>query len=118
MKVRAIGVVLGVLVGAWVLWFLTLLAFASEVGALPPKSRLPDVPAGATVVGQGEECGSGGCWLTVTLTPAAGQSPADLAREMGLTKELSRPPTLLDPAFVSVGAEPRGDRLVVHATYQ
>ncbi|MEV4704480.1 hypothetical protein [Actinoplanes sp. NPDC049316] len=103
--------------GIWVLWFFALTAFGSE-GALPPKSRIPDPPPGASVVEESEQCGSGGCWWQVTLAPAAGQSPAELARRMGLTEERSLPPRLLDPGYVYVGSEARGDHLVVHVGYQ
>ncbi|UQU61461.1 hypothetical protein COUCH_20600 [Couchioplanes caeruleus] len=114
-KIVVIG--LGVLGCLWVLWFFALMAFGSE-GALPPKSRIPAVPAGASVVEQSEQCGSGGCWWQLVLAPAAGQSPADLARRMGLTEEQSLSPELFDPGYVYVGSETRGDRLVVHVGYQ
>ncbi|WP_433310249.1 hypothetical protein ACQP0U_22235 [Micromonospora sp. CA-269861] len=113
----AVAVPLGLLSCLWVLSFLWLQVFGTE-GALPPKSRLPEVPSGASVVDEGTECASGGCWRTITVVPAAGQAPEDLAREMGLSEELSLPPTLFDPASVYVGAEPREGKLIVRIGYQ
>ncbi|MEU8419269.1 hypothetical protein AB0C15_00135 [Micromonospora sp. NPDC048835] len=113
----AAAVTVGVLSCLWVLWFLTLRVFSSE-GALPPKSRIPEMPAGASVVDEGKECASGGCWWQLTLAPAAGQTPEELAREMGLTEEQSLPPTLFDPASVYVGADPREGKLIIHVGYQ
>ncbi|MFE9190998.1 hypothetical protein ACFYL6_15420 [Micromonospora sp. NPDC007208] len=113
----AVSVTLGLLSCLWVLSFLWLQVFKTE-GSLPPKSRIPEVPAGATVAEESMECASGGCWRTITLVPAAGQSPEDLAREMGLTEELSLPPTLFDPASVYVGANPRDGRLIVRVGYE
>ena len=115
--VVAVSAILGLLAFFWALWFLALLAFGDE-GALPPKERIPRVPAGARIVGESEQCGSGGCWWQVTVAPAAGQSPEDLARAMGLSEARHEPPTLLDPASVSLSAEPREDQLVIYVGYR
>lgn len=82
------------------------------------KWRIPDVPSGATVVDESEACGSGGCSWQVTLAPAAGQSAADLADEMGLAEDRSEPPTLLDPGSVYVVAQPKDGQLVIHVGYE
>lgn len=111
------SVTLGLLSCLWVLSFLWLQVFKTE-GSLPPKWRIPEVPPGATVADESMECASGGCWRTITVMPAAGQSPEDLAREMGLSEDLSLSPTLFDPASVYVGADPREGRLIVHVGYQ
>lgn len=111
------AVTLGLLSCLWVLWFLWLQVFGTE-GALPPMSRMPEVPAGATVTEKSMECASGGCWRTITIVPAAGQSPRDLAHEMGLSEEQSLPPTLLDPRSVSVRARPVEGELLVHVGYR
>jgi hypothetical protein len=108
---------LSVLACLWVLWFLVLL-LSSDEGALPPKWRIPDVPSGANIIEESKECGSGGCWRQITLTPAPGQSPEDLAEEMGLSEERNRRPTLFDPASVYVGAHPKGSQLIVYVGYQ
>ncbi|MEU5963463.1 hypothetical protein ABZ777_19855 [Micromonospora parva] len=113
----AVSVTLGLLSCLWVLSFLWLQVFKTE-GELPPTSRMPQVPAGAKITDEGMECASGGCWRTITVVPAPGQSPEDLAHEMGLSEELSLPPTLFDPASVYVGAHAREGRLVVHVGYQ
>ncbi|MDG4782524.1 hypothetical protein O7614_22960 [Micromonospora sp. WMMD961] len=112
----AVSVTLGLLSCLWVLSFLWLQVFKTE-GSLPPRSRMPAVPSGATVADEGMECASGGCWRTITLVPAAGQSPEDLAREMGLSDELRLPPTLFDPATVYVGARPKEGELIVRVGY-
>ncbi|CCH19936.1 hypothetical protein [Micromonospora lupini] len=113
----AVAVTVGLLSCLWVLWFLSLRVFGDE-GALPPKSRLPEVPAGASVVDESTECASGGCWRQLTVAPAAGQTPEDLAREMGLTEERKLPPTLFDPGSVYVGARVADGRLIVHVGYE
>ncbi|WP_327041372.1 hypothetical protein OG400_30000 [Micromonospora ureilytica] len=113
----AVSVTLGLLSCLWVLSFLWLQVFKTE-GSLPPKSRMPEVPSGATIADESMECASGGCWRTITVVPAAGQSPEDLARQMGLSEDLSLPPTLFDPASVYVGADPKEGKLLVHVGYQ
>lgn len=110
-------VTVGLLSCLWGLWFLSLQVFGTE-GALPPDSRMPQVPAGATVLDEGMECASGGCWRQLVIAPPAGQSPEDLAGEMGLSEEQSLPPTLFDPGSVYVGASPSDGNLVVRIGYQ
>jgi hypothetical protein len=114
----AVSIVLGMLACVWVLRFLMLATFGSESGELPPESRLPILPAGATVVAEGKGCGSGGCWREITVAPAAGQSPEELAQQMNLSEAQRRSPTLLDPWFVYVTAHPRGGQLVIGVGYQ
>ena len=101
----------------WIVWFLALRAFGDE-GALPSEDRIPPVPDGARVVARSQECGSGGCWWVVTVQPPAGQSPADLARQMGLAGERTEGPTTFDPGTIAVGAEARQDELVIHVGYR
>lgn len=109
--------VVGLLACGWGLWFAALSAFGDE-GSLPPKWRIPDVPAGATVVDESEECASGGCWRQVTLAPAAGQSPEELAERMGLAEQQDLPRKLFDPATVYVVAEPRNGQLIIRLGYE
>ncbi|MEU7846103.1 hypothetical protein [Micromonospora parva] len=113
----AVSVTVGLLSCLWVLRFLWLQVFHTE-GALPPMSRVPQVPAGATVTHEGMECASGGCWRTITLAPAGGQSPQDLARAMGLAEEQTLPPTLFDPMSVYLAAKPQDGELIVYLSYQ
>jgi hypothetical protein len=114
----AVSIGLGALGCLWVLRFLMLLTLGNEVGALPPVSRIPSLPAGATIVAEGKGCGSGGCWREITVVPAAGQSPEDLTQEMDLAEEQRRSPTLLDPGFVYVWAHPKDGQLVIGVGYQ
>ncbi|MFF5076289.1 hypothetical protein ACFY36_04510 [Actinoplanes sp. NPDC000266] len=113
----AAGATVAVLAILWGLWFSFLLLLGGE-GSLPPKSRIPEVPAGATVADQREACGSGGCWWRLTVTPPPGQSPAELARTMGLEEEKTLSPRLFDPGFVQVGTELHEDQLVIYVGYR
>ncbi|MEU4689430.1 hypothetical protein [Actinoplanes sp. NPDC023714] len=107
----------GVLACCWGGWFLTLLVTGGE-GAMPPESRIPEIPAGATVVEQSRQCGSGGCWWQITVAPEPGRSPEELAAAMGIEEERTESPTLTDPAYVSIGGTVRGGNLVVHVGYR
>ncbi|PUB24487.1 hypothetical protein C8K30_109239 [Promicromonospora sp. AC04] len=73
-------VVLAVAVAAFlaapVLW----LAISED--AMPPSSSLPALPDGARVVAEEKGCGSGGCWLELTVDAPAGMSGEDLASEV------------------------------------
>lgn len=99
------------------LWAGYLAAFASE-GAVPPQSRIPDLPAGTEIVGSTTECASGGCWREVTLAPAPHSSPQALADRLGLESTEQRYPWRVhDPHSVQVWADTDGDRLVVSLRY-
>ncbi|MFI1991830.1 hypothetical protein [Actinoplanes sp. NPDC020271] len=87
-------------------------------GSLPPDSRIPAVPAGATVVSKEQACGSGGCWWQLTVEPPAGQSPEELARAMGLAESQTKSPTLFDPGSVYIVTRVRDDRLIMNVGYQ
>ena len=54
----------------------------------------------------------------ITVAPAAGQSPEDLAQDMDLSEEQRRSPTLFDPGFVYVWAHPNDGQLVIEIGYQ
>ncbi|MCG5473132.1 hypothetical protein LADH09A_001020 [Micromonospora sp. LAH09] len=110
------SVAVGLLSCLWVLGFLRLQVFGTE-GALPPDSRIPTVPPGASIVDEGMECASGGCWRRITVQPAAGQTPEDLAHDMGLTEEQSLSPTLFDPGSVYVGARAKEGKLIINVGY-
>ncbi|MFF0255832.1 hypothetical protein ACFYPW_25395 [Micromonospora zamorensis] len=113
----AVSVTVGLLSCLWVLGFLSLRVFGTE-GALPPDSRIPKVPSGASIIDEGMECASGGCWRLISVQPAAGQTPEDLADEMGLTEGQSLSPTLFDPGFVYVGARAKEGKLIIHLGYR
>lgn len=114
----AASIAAGMLAGLWVLGFLWLKTMANEFGDLPPRSRTPDLPSGATIVAEDTGCGSGGCWREITVAPAAGQSPEDLAEEMDLSEEQHKSPTLSDPGFVYVWAHPKDGQLVIGIGYR
>jgi hypothetical protein len=113
-----VSIAAGTLALLWVLRFLWLLTMGNELTTLPPRSRTPDLPVGATMVAEDMGCGSGGCWREITVAPAAGQSPEDLAREMDLAEAQRRSPTLFDPGFVDVWAHPRDGQLVIGIGYR
>ena len=114
----AVSIAAGMLACLWILRFLWLLAMGNESTDLPPRSRTPDLPSGATIVAEDTQCGSGGCWREITVAPAAGQSPEDLAQELDLSEEQHQSPTLLDPGFVNVWADPKDRQLVIGIGYR
>lgn len=83
---------------------------------MPDFSRLA-LPLGAEVVTESQGCASGGCWIDLVVRPPDGQSPEDLANELGATPQLQLPGNLLDPRTVSVWAEPDADSLKLRADY-
>ena len=105
-------VLLGVLYMARVL---LLFAGATE-GDVPDAARL-QLPAGAEVIRQAEDCASGGGWVTLRVRPPSGQSPEDLAAEIGATPQLEIAGNLLDPRPVWVWAEPSAATLSLRVDY-
>jgi hypothetical protein len=61
---------------------LPLLSLALDEGAVPPASSLPALPDGALVTAEGMGCGSGGCWVELTVDAPAGMSGEELASEV------------------------------------
>lgn len=55
------------------------LSLALDESAIPPASTLPPLPDGARVTAEGMGCGSGGCWVELTVAPPAGMSGEELA---------------------------------------
>ncbi|MFD2028582.1 hypothetical protein [Promicromonospora aerolata] len=58
------------------------LSLALDESAIPPASSLPPLPDGARVTAEGMGCGSGGCWVELTVDPPAGMSGEELASEV------------------------------------
>lgn len=104
--------VLALLYAGRVFW---LNVMATE-GDVPPASVLP-LPTGAEIVDENTGCGSGGCATTFTVLPPAGQSPEDLAEEIGASIQLEIPGTFFDPRTVTVSARPDGSVLHLVADY-
>ena len=92
------------------------LSMMATEGDVPPASAVP-IPEGAEILGDSVGCASGGCSVTLTVRPAYGQSPEDLAEEMGATPQLSVPGTLWDPRTVRVSAWPAGSVLNLVVDY-
>lgn len=61
---------------------LPLLSLALDEAAVPPASSAPALPDGARVTAEGKGCGSGGCWLELTVAAPAGMSAGELAAEV------------------------------------
>ena len=83
---------------------------------MPDVSRLA-FPAGSEVVSEIRDCASGGCWIDIAVRPPDGQTPEDLARELGATPQLQLPGNIADPRTVWVWAEPGADELNLRADY-
>lgn len=49
---------------------------------MPPASSLPTLPDGARVTGEDMGCGSGGCWLELTVDAPAGMLGEELASQV------------------------------------
>lgn len=107
---------LAVLALAYAVWAGYLALMASQ-GSVPPRSRIPDITSGAQIASDTKECASGGCWRQIVLTPAPGQSPHDLAVEMGVADAKRHPWLLLDPHSVEVGSQINGDELSIYVQY-
>jgi hypothetical protein len=60
---------------------LPLLLLALDESAMPQASSLPALPDGARVTAEDMSCGSGGCWLELTVDAAAGMSGEELVTE-------------------------------------
>jgi hypothetical protein len=105
--------VAAVLYLAWAAW----IAFWAGEGAVPPASRDPDLPAGATVVEVTEPCGSGGCWREIVVAPPDGTTPEQLVEEMGVAERRRDGWRPLDPHSVEVGSRVVDDELVVTVRY-
>ncbi|MEV0950751.1 hypothetical protein [Promicromonospora sp. NPDC050249] len=58
------------------------LSLAVDEIATPPASSLPALPEGARVTGEDMGCGSGGCWLELTVDAPPGMSGKELAAEV------------------------------------
>jgi hypothetical protein len=111
-----LGFAVGVLLAAYAVWAGWLAMMASQ-GSLPPSSRIPDLPVGARVVSDTQECGSGGCWWELKIQPPAGQSPAELARAMGIVTEARKGWRILDPHSIAIGSQVSGDTLTMYVRY-
>lgn len=69
--------------------------YSGEDYGAPPVDRIA-LPASAQVAATGSECGSGGCWAVVSLTPADGVSRETMLRDLE-TAERCTPGTTFDP---------------------
>lgn len=118
-KRRTTVVVVSAVVVALVLVYLVrvlwLFMVATE-GDVPDASAIP-LPAGAQIVNEERDCASGGCWVSVDVRPPDGQSPKELAAEIGATPQLELPGNVLDPRSVWLSAQPGDGILTIRADY-
>lgn len=88
---------LGIVVLAILGWVFVVspLSLAVLEGAVPSVTDL-EVPDGAAIIGTEKNCGSGGCWIEVSLQPADGRTDSDLEQALrmgtGETCESGGPP--------------------------
>jgi len=92
------------------------LVMTATEGDVPAASALP-LPAGSEILDESRDCASGGCWITLEVRPPSGQTPEDLAADIGATPQLELPGNVIDPRTIWVWAEPGGDVLVLRADY-
>lgn len=100
------------LYGLYVGW----LSIMATEGDVPSASSIP-LPAGAEILSEDKSCGSGGCTLVLVVAPPDGQSPADLAIELGVTPQLRLPGNLLDPRTVNVSGSAGDQTLQLWADF-
>lgn len=53
-----------------------------DEGAMPEVAQVP-LPASATVMATGKQCGSGGCWRTISVAAPSSSTAEALAEAMG-----------------------------------
>ena len=109
-------------VGLILVWFFLAAPLWLDVdeGAVPPMDLA--LPAGASVAGVEKQCGSGGCWLEVSIDPGQGRSSFNTARVLGLSQTprcaLGGPPFFWTICRWSGGTGNSPGALVVSLQYQ
>jgi hypothetical protein len=104
--------IVGAIAGAFVLTgfatvLLTVWMFLRHIdgGGAPSASDRPDLPRGVSVERSEKQCGSGGCWLELTLTDAVSRTPAELVTVLNSQHETCHRRGLLDRRQVCTSAE-------------
>jgi hypothetical protein len=111
----AVVIVLAVIVLLAVMRLAILDVFATE-GDVPAASSIP-LPTGSDVVDESVECGSGGCWVLLSVRPPEGMTPDELSTELGATPQARIPGTFWDPRTISLMSESKGQLLILQADY-
>ena len=88
-----------------------------DEAAVPPSSDVPALPADVTITADEVFCGSGGCYRTVRLRPAAGQTPLELATVLALPHEECSARSLLDRRVVCTGLHVLDDEVSVYLLF-
>lgn len=119
---RGWGIAIGVaalvgvaLFGLYLARLFVLHTFASE-GDVPSSSSIA-LPTGAEISSESRDCASGGCWITLEVQPPSGQTPHELAAQLGLTPDAERPGNFWDPRTIWLSAEPGVSVLEIRADY-
>lgn len=105
-----VGALVGVLFAA--AGFVVLLNFTVYVEAsVPPRSDLPELPDGLSIVNETEGCGSGSCYREFDIEGHRGESPEAILDRLPSEEECSAH-TLIDrrPLCVGYRLGPNGPR--------
>ncbi|MGP3635851.1 hypothetical protein ACTU45_21220 [Streptomyces sp. 24-1644] len=90
----------------------------TEGSDAPPARAVPPLPAGITVVSEGTNCGSGGCYRLVAVDSEDGLTRPEIIRRLDLQQETCRSSGwLLDWRDVCVGARDNGTNVVIYASW-
>jgi hypothetical protein len=106
-------------VALWGAWQVLLFAdgIAIDEGAVPPRSEIPALPPGVTLVRQDVSCGSGGCWHDLRLRPPAGLLPQQVVAQAGWSPERCHQAGTFLRRRVCVGAQVVGDEVDLYVGY-
>jgi hypothetical protein len=91
-------------------------SLAVDEGAVPSSSDIPPLPTGVTAREE-ERCGSGGCYLWLTLRGPAGQSAEQLAASVGPPQQTCHARGLLDRRRVCSGVEVLAGRVFLYVRF-
>ncbi|WP_299530067.1 MFS transporter [uncultured Streptomyces sp.] len=85
--------------------------------SVPPSSAVPALPAGLTVVREGESCGSSICSRVVVVGSTEGLSRSEILRRLDRPHETCRPNgRLLDRRPLCVGVRNDGEDVVMYVS--
>lgn len=115
-RLRTAIVVIAVLIVVfYVARSLWLTASVAE-GAVPNAAAVP-LPRGAEIVSSEVSCASGGCRHILHVRPPEGQTPSDLAEQIGATPTLRIAPNLFEPRTTWITATEIGGVLELDLDY-
>jgi len=115
-SVRSALIIAAVLVLLFYALHVGWLFISADEGDVPPLSAVP-LPAGTVVLNETVGCGSGGCSVVYLVEPPQGQTPSELAAQLGATQQLSISGNLWDPRTVFVRTHPSAGALKLTLDY-